>query len=127
MLTFAQFERELASERTRDKIAQKAKRGLYFGGRPPLGYKFESGRFIQDKKRAPIVKEVFSRFIETRSVRELQGVVERMGLRTRTGRLHGNSYFWHMLRKPRSWPEKIVHKGKVYQGHHVPIISGGDL
>lgn len=32
MLTFAQFERELASERTRDKMLQRAQKGMWSGG-----------------------------------------------------------------------------------------------
>lgn len=36
MLTFAQFEREPASERIRDKFTQRAQHGLYNGGRPPF-------------------------------------------------------------------------------------------
>lgn len=36
MLTFAQFERELTSERTKDKMLERAKRGLYNGGFAPL-------------------------------------------------------------------------------------------
>lgn len=42
MLTFAQFERELASERTRDKMLERAKKGLYSGGYAPFGYKKEN-------------------------------------------------------------------------------------
>ena len=39
MLTFAQFERELASERVKDKVIQRVKRGMYHGGHPTIGYK----------------------------------------------------------------------------------------
>jgi site-specific DNA recombinase len=38
LLTFAQFEREMASERTRDKIHAARNKGRYTGGCPPLGY-----------------------------------------------------------------------------------------
>jgi len=39
MLTFAQFERELASERTKDKMLERAKKGMWNGGIVPYGYK----------------------------------------------------------------------------------------
>ena len=38
LLSFAQFEREVTSERIRDKIAASKKRGLWVGGMVPLGY-----------------------------------------------------------------------------------------
>ena len=44
LLSFAQFEREVTGERIRDKIAASKKKGMWMGGRPPLGY------HVQDKK-----------------------------------------------------------------------------
>jgi DNA invertase Pin-like site-specific DNA recombinase len=38
LLSFAQFERELISERTRDKIAAARRKGKWSGGMPLLGY-----------------------------------------------------------------------------------------
>ena len=37
LLSFAQFEREIISERTRDKMGASKMRGKWIGGRPPLG------------------------------------------------------------------------------------------
>ncbi len=38
LLSFAQFEREIIAERTRDKIAATRRKGKWSGGRPLLGY-----------------------------------------------------------------------------------------
>jgi len=38
LLSFAQFEREIIAERTRDKIAATRRKGKWAGGRPVLGY-----------------------------------------------------------------------------------------
>jgi site-specific DNA recombinase len=38
LLSFAQFEREIISERTRDKIAATRRKGKWAGGHPILGY-----------------------------------------------------------------------------------------
>ncbi|HEX8914545.1 MAG TPA: recombinase family protein, partial [Humisphaera sp.] len=38
LLSFAQFEREVIGERTRDKIAAARRKGKWAGGRPILGY-----------------------------------------------------------------------------------------
>ena len=43
LLSFAQFEREMISERTRDKISAARKKGKWMGGRPVLGYDVAAG------------------------------------------------------------------------------------
>ncbi len=50
MLTFAQFERELASERTKDKMLQRAEKGLWNGGIPPFGYKVVNKKLIPEEE-----------------------------------------------------------------------------
>lgn len=50
MLTFAQFEREMTSERVKDKIEQKVKKGLWSGGAVPIGYKLANKRLVIDHK-----------------------------------------------------------------------------
>jgi len=44
LLSFAQFEREITSERIRDKIAASKRKGLWVGGMVPLGYDRKSAR-----------------------------------------------------------------------------------
>ena len=41
LLSFAQFEREVTSERIRDKIAASKRKGLWVGGPLPLGYEMK--------------------------------------------------------------------------------------
>ena len=55
MLTFAQFERELVSERTRDKLLERAKKGFWHGGITPYGYKRENKRLVINQKEAEII------------------------------------------------------------------------
>ena len=45
LLSFAQFEREIISERTRDKIAATRRKGKWTGGQPLLGYDVDPQRF----------------------------------------------------------------------------------
>jgi len=56
ILTFAQFERELASERTKDKMLERAKKGMWNGGIVPHGYKKENKKLLINPKKAEIVK-----------------------------------------------------------------------
>src|ERR1700760_4366550 len=50
LLSFAEFEREVTSERIRDKIAASKRKGLWVGGPVPLGYR-------SIKKRLEVVPE----------------------------------------------------------------------
>ncbi len=65
LLSFAQFERELAGERVRDKIAASRQRGIWMGGMPPLGYDVADRKLIANAAEAKIVREVFTRFAAT--------------------------------------------------------------
>lgn len=51
LLSFAQFEREVTGERIRDKIAASKKKGMWMGGRPPIGYKKEDKNLLFIKKK----------------------------------------------------------------------------
>ena len=56
LLSFAQFERELASERLRDKAAASRARGLWQAGPRPFGYQVEQGRLILDEGEAEAIR-----------------------------------------------------------------------
>src|SRR3990167_6113716 len=80
MLTFAQFEREMTSERVKDKLEQKAKKGLWNGSVPPLGYKKVDKKLVVDKKKARLVKELYEKFIETGHFNEVMNFVREKGI-----------------------------------------------
>ena len=63
LLSFAQFERELGSERVRDKIAASKRRGLWTGGVVPLGYKAVNRQLIIEPAEAALVRRIFQRFV----------------------------------------------------------------
>ena len=46
LLSFAQFERELSSERVRDKVAASRKKGKWTGGGIPLGYDAKDKKLV---------------------------------------------------------------------------------
>jgi site-specific DNA recombinase len=118
MLTFAQFERELASERIRDKCAQKAQRGLYNGGKPPVGYIKEGGKLRIEPKRAAVVRYIFEKYSETRCAHQVT-----LALRDRWhDRRLPDSFVLRVLKNPAT-TGKVLYKGKVYPGQHEPIIS----
>jgi site-specific DNA recombinase len=61
LLSFAQFERELISERTRDKMAAARRKGKWTGGNPVLGYDVSptGGALILNEFEAERVRKIF--------------------------------------------------------------------
>ncbi len=70
LLSFAQFERQIIAERTRDKIRAARRRGQWTGGRPPLGYDTtpEGGRIVINRDEAQQVRAIFDLYIELGSI-----------------------------------------------------------
>lgn len=67
LLSFAQFERELASERVRDKVAASRKKGKWTGGTVPLGYEARDKKLVINKNEAQTVRTIFQLYLEFRS------------------------------------------------------------
>ena len=70
MLDFAQFEREMTVERTKDKMYQRAKKGLWNGGIPPYGYVRRDKKLIVNEKEAECIRDIFKVFLQTQSLAE---------------------------------------------------------
>ncbi len=71
LLSFAQFEREVASERVRDKIRASKAKGLWMGGNPPLGYDVVNKKLIPNAVEAANVRTLFEKYLELQSVNAL--------------------------------------------------------
>lgn len=133
LLTFAQFERELMSDRVRDKKAAMRKKGLFAGGLPPFGYLVtKGGRLVVDNDRAAIVTELFQRFPVTGSVRELVSDLNRRGCVTRrwitkAGKAKGGQPItaaivrW-ILSNP-LYAGFVVHRGEWIEARVTPLVS----
>src|SRR6185369_16827668 len=68
LATFAEFEREQISERTQDKIQAARRRGMWTGGRPPLGYDLVQKRLVPNKEEADRVRAIFALYLESGSL-----------------------------------------------------------
>src|ERR1700741_3345753 len=71
LLSFAQFERELASERVRDKVAASRKKGKWTGGSVPLGYEAIDKKLVINESEAKTVRYIFNRYLELKRLRLL--------------------------------------------------------
>jgi len=87
LLSFAQFEREVTSERIRDKIAASKRKGLWVGGNLPLGYKMKDGKIAVVEEEAELVRLIFRRYLELGSVNELLRDLRERNIRTKAKQL----------------------------------------
>ena len=113
LLSFAQFERELGSERVRDKIAASKRRGLWTVGVVPLGYKAENKQLIIEMAEAAIVQHIFQRF---------GGADDREG---RLGKFNGGHPPCHLpfANAARSIDTSPRERRERQPGHRVPVLS----
>src|SRR6478735_3812849 len=83
LLSFAQFEREVTSERIRDKISASKQRGMWMGGMPPLGFDAINRKLRINTEEANIVRLIFQRYLELRSLSALQKDLHDRGIISR--------------------------------------------
>src|SRR5215211_5074403 len=86
LLSFAQFEREVIGERIRDKVAASKARGMWMGGKVPLGYDVRDRKLAVNEAEAARVLRVFELFAETRSGVETARRLRAEGLTSKSGR-----------------------------------------
>lgn len=132
LLSFAQFEREVTSERIRDKVAASKQKGMWMGGGVPYGYDIKDRQLVINDTEAETVRLIFERYAEIKSVPLLVDELAAKDIRTRTriwknGRTAGGIHFktgtlTHLLQNP-IYVGKVRHKDQIYEGEHQPIIS----
>jgi site-specific DNA recombinase len=132
LLSFAQFEREVASERIRDKIAASKRRGMWMGGVVPLGYDVVDRKLVINEQEAETVRYIFKGYLVVKSVQSLKGHLDASGIfskrrirkdGTETG---GNCFFrgalYAILNNP-IYCGLISHKKQTFPGNHEAIVS----
>ncbi len=140
LLSFAQFERDIAGERIRDKLAATRRKGMWVSGQPPLGYRLqvdgEERKLYVVPEEAELVRKIFAGFVETPSLVKLAAHLNASGhttkrYRSKTGRLHGgrrltNQFVHRVLTNP-IYLGKISHtesgEKKTWPGLHEAIIE----
>jgi len=122
ILTFAQFERELTSERTKDKLLERVKKGMWNGGHLPFGYERKDKKLIINKKESEIVRLIFENYLETGSVNEVYDLLKEKNIKNRQGKIFSKPFLTLILRNI-TYTGKINYAGQIYQGIHQSIIS----
>lgn len=131
LLSFAQFEREVAGERIRDKIAASKRKGMWMGGTIPLGYDVKDRHLVISTEEAERVQHIFRRYLELGSLNDLYQDLNRRGVRGKPRQIKDgvsapapfcSSALQYLLSNP-TYIGKVRHKGQIYKGQHEPIVS----
>ena len=136
LLSFAQFERELIAERTRDKMAAARRKGKWSGGLPVLGYDVDARtkKLVVNEAEAARVRAIFALYLEHRG---LLPVVEELARRgwcnkqsvTRQGRVRGGRPFTkgslHQLLTNVTYNGQVRYKNEVHPGEQPAIVDPG--
>jgi DNA invertase Pin-like site-specific DNA recombinase len=132
LLSFAQFEREVAGERIRDKIAASKKKGMWMGGLPSLGYDVQNRKLVVNEEEARTVLHIFRRYVELRSVRALQAELDAAGIRSKRRTLADGTPYGgqklsrgalYLMLQNRIYRGEITHRGNAYPGEHPAIVD----
>jgi len=134
LLSFAQFEREIISERTRDKMTAARKKGKWIGGIPVLGYDIDgdSRRLIINEEKAFKVRTIYELYLKRQSllttVRELRSRgwtnkrrTTKKGLKCGGRPFEANSLY--RLLTNVLYLGKIDFRGEIIEGEHQGILD----
>jgi site-specific DNA recombinase len=132
LLSFAQFEREVTGERIRDKIAASKQKGMWMGGRVPVGYDVKERKLIVNLEEADLVRRLFRLYLELGSVLKLKAQLDRETITSKErtsasgtrsgGTPYSRGALYRVLQNP-IYLGEIQHHGKVFPGQHTGIIS----
>ncbi len=136
LLSFAQFEREIIGERTRDKIAATRRKGKWAGGHPVLGYDIDPKgyRLTVNAPEAERVRHIFTLYLEHGSLLPVVQELTRRDWRTkqwktrkgpqRGGKLFNRTNLYQLLTNV-VYAGKVRYKDEVHEGEQPAIVDPG--
>jgi site-specific DNA recombinase len=136
LLSFAQFEREIISERTRDKMAAARRKGKYAGGKPILGYDLLShptgSKLVVNADEARRVRTIYDLYLQHHAlIPTLKAIQEKGWMNkewvTKKGTTRGGSAFdkctLYKLLTNRTYTGVVSYGNEIYPGEHDAIIQ----
>ena len=132
LLSFAQFEREVTSERIRDKIAASKRKGLWVGGMAPLGYDTKDRKITINDAEAECVRTIFRSYLKLGSLNLLMADLRKRGIVTKarmlkSGETIGGIPFTRgplaYLLRNRFYIGEVVFKGETLPGEQPAIVD----
>jgi site-specific DNA recombinase len=136
LLSFAQFEREIISERTRDKIAAARRKGKFAGGRPVLGYDLLSSpagpKLVVNDAEAAQVRAIFALYLKHEALIPVVKELDQRGWTTKVWQTKGGRRFggcpfsknllYHLLTNV-VYAGKVRHHEEIHRGEHTAIVD----
>jgi DNA invertase Pin-like site-specific DNA recombinase len=132
LLSFAQFEREVTSERIRDKIGASKRKGLWVGGVVPLGYRAKDRKITVVEDEARTVQHIFRRYLALGSLNLLLADLRTSGIRTKVrplsnGRTIGGIPFTRgslaAFLRNRFYIGEVRYRGEIFPGEQPAILD----
>jgi len=134
LLSFAQFEREMIAERTRDKMGAARRKGKWVGGNPVLGYDIDprGGRLLVNEGEADRVRSIFALYLERGALMPVIQELEHRGWRTKEwitqkghrcgGKPFAKNRLYNLLTNI-IYAGKVNYGGQIYEGEHEAIVD----
>lgn len=132
LLSFAQFERELSSERVRDKIAASRRKGKWTGGTVPMGYDAKDKKLVVNPAEAKHVRYIFRRYLELGTIKLLEDdlrakkIISKQRPHSKRKNTGGVPLTYgpiaHLLNN-RIYIGETGHDGRWFPGEHKPIVE----
>lgn len=133
LLSFAQFEREIISERTRDKMGASRMKGKFIGGLIPFGYRLDKERhvLVPNPPYDEQVRFMFESLLREENVAKVLDILTAKGICLPERKLHNGkvwparpisrAYFYRIIHSP-TYIGKVEYKGKIYEGEHEGLV-----
>jgi len=134
LLSFAQFEREIIAERTRDKMSAARRKGKWVGGQPVLGYDVDpkGGKLLVNEEEAERVRAIYRIYLDYKAMIPVVQELDRQGWgtkrwttkkdRERGGRPFTKNSLFRLLTNV-IYTGKVEYKGVIYEGEHERIVD----
>ena len=132
LLAFAEFERDLIAERTREKLYSQAQKGYWGGGHVPLGYDVVDKKLIENHAESQLVREIFDQYLTNPSTQKIAEWLNSRGHRTKirttkkgksTGGGEFNKQLIHDLLRNKVYVGLIKYQEESFKGLHPAIVE----
>lgn len=122
LISFSQFEREMAADRIRDKMRATKAKGMWVGGNVPFGYKVEDKKLVVNPSTEPQARRVFELYAKYGELRKVCRALRDEGIERAPGKPWRPRSVYNAVHNRRYIAEMVV-DGKIIQADHASIID----
>jgi len=122
LMSFAEFEREMIGERTRDKLHAARRKGHWTGGSVPLGYTVEHKKLVVHEPEAELVREIFALYGEHHAVLAVVRALHERNRLTKSGRPWTKNDVLRILKNP-IYAGYMAAGDQLCEGEHSAVIE----